>query len=296
MQTRRELYELIGYHDYEALDEQHRPERPPRRAPRQPPSGAWRSIEVRVHPAAVAPAAGGPARLEARRVRRVGGRRGRGCRCRRDGRLPRRRQRRGGPRRDRRGRPWPPRAPWRWPIRAPTGPRSSGSRPTTAVHAEWAAWANGTAARELDFHDTFLAADYAHPADSIPPLDRRRPAEGRRTARASSPPSPPRTRSTSSLVKGISLHAQKKDHVGAPGAGDRRRARRAPGPRDDRRLPRDQPGGAPRPSRRASRGRARSPPGRPPPRRGPGSSPSRPWTARCGARARRTPSTRARTA
>lgn len=38
------------------------------------------------------------------------------------------------------------------------------------VHAEWAAWANGTAVRELDFHDTFLAADYAHPADSIPPL------------------------------------------------------------------------------------------------------------------------------
>ena len=27
-------------------------------------------------------------------------------------------------------------------------------------HCEWAAWANGTAVRELDFHDTFLAADY----------------------------------------------------------------------------------------------------------------------------------------
>src|ERR1700687_1250472 len=25
---------------------------------------------------------------------------------------------------------------------------------------EWAAWANGTAVRELDLHDTFLAADY----------------------------------------------------------------------------------------------------------------------------------------
>src|SRR5690606_14643770 len=25
--------------------------------------------------------------------------------------------------------------------------------------AEWAAWANGVAVRELDFHDTFLAAD-----------------------------------------------------------------------------------------------------------------------------------------
>jgi len=36
--------------------------------------------------------------------------------------------------------------------------------------AEWAAWANGVAVRELDFHDTFLAAEYAHPGDSIPPL------------------------------------------------------------------------------------------------------------------------------
>src|SRR5690606_15967788 len=38
------------------------------------------------------------------------------------------------------------------------------------VSAEWAAWANGTAVRELDYHDTFLAADYSHPADNIPPL------------------------------------------------------------------------------------------------------------------------------
>ncbi|MDF1593363.1 MAG: MmgE/PrpD family protein [Desulfobacterales bacterium] len=36
--------------------------------------------------------------------------------------------------------------------------------------AEWAAWANGTAVRELDMHDTFLAADYSHPADNIPPI------------------------------------------------------------------------------------------------------------------------------
>ena len=25
-------------------------------------------------------------------------------------------------------------------------------------HCEWAAWANGTAVRELDFHDTFLSS------------------------------------------------------------------------------------------------------------------------------------------
>jgi 2-methylcitrate dehydratase len=36
--------------------------------------------------------------------------------------------------------------------------------------AEWATWANGTAVRELDYHDTFLAADYAHPGDNIPPV------------------------------------------------------------------------------------------------------------------------------
>lgn len=35
---------------------------------------------------------------------------------------------------------------------------------------EWAAWANGVAVRELDYHDTFLSADYSHPADNIPPI------------------------------------------------------------------------------------------------------------------------------
>nr|WP_279402779.1 MmgE/PrpD family protein [Arthrobacter sp. JCM 19049] len=36
------------------------------------------------------------------------------------------------------------------------------------VSPEWAAWANGVAVRELDYHDTFLAADYSHPGDNIP--------------------------------------------------------------------------------------------------------------------------------
>ncbi len=35
---------------------------------------------------------------------------------------------------------------------------------------EWAAWANGVAVRELDYHDTFLAADYSHPGDNLPPI------------------------------------------------------------------------------------------------------------------------------
>lgn len=45
-----------------------------------------------------------------------------------------------------------------------------GVPPTRRVSPEWAAWANGTAVRELDMHDTFLAADYSHPGDNIPPI------------------------------------------------------------------------------------------------------------------------------
>lgn len=56
-----------------------------------------------------------------------------------------------------------------------THPRAGGATVFGAphdvrVHAEWAAWANGTAVRELDYHDTFLAADYSHPGDNIPPI------------------------------------------------------------------------------------------------------------------------------
>jgi 2-methylcitrate dehydratase len=45
-----------------------------------------------------------------------------------------------------------------------------GVAPGIRVHAEWAAWANGVAVRELDYHDTFLAAEYSHPGDNIPPI------------------------------------------------------------------------------------------------------------------------------
>ncbi len=41
---------------------------------------------------------------------------------------------------------------------------------TSRVSPEWGAWANGVAVRELDFHDTFLAAEYSHPGDNIPPI------------------------------------------------------------------------------------------------------------------------------
>ena len=52
----------------------------------------------------------------------------------------------------------------------PGGAAVFGCGPEVAVHAEWAAWANGTAVRELDYHDTFLAAEYSHPGDNIPPI------------------------------------------------------------------------------------------------------------------------------
>ena len=41
---------------------------------------------------------------------------------------------------------------------------------TVRISPEWAEWANGLAVRELDFHNTFLAADYSHPGDNIPAI------------------------------------------------------------------------------------------------------------------------------
>ena len=77
---------------------------------------------------------------------------------------------------------------------------------------EWAAWSNGTAVRELDFHDTFLAADYSHPGDNIPPLlsvaqQNKRSGldllKGIITAHEVQV----------NLVKGICLHKHKVDHI-----------------------------------------------------------------------------------
>ena len=77
---------------------------------------------------------------------------------------------------------------------------------------EWAAWSNGTAVRELDFHDTFLAADYSHPGDNIPPLisvaqQSRKSGldllKGIITA----------YEVQVNLVKGICLHKHKVDHI-----------------------------------------------------------------------------------
>ena len=97
---------------------------------------------------------------------RVASREGRGG----DGRQPDHRQRRRGPRghqppaRRLRARHGARR------IRAATARTVFGVPPAQRVSPEWAAWANGTAVRELDMHDTFLAADYSHPGDNIPPI------------------------------------------------------------------------------------------------------------------------------
>jgi 2-methylcitrate dehydratase len=80
------------------------------------------------------------------------------------------------------------------------------------VSPEWAAWANGTAVRELDYHDTFLAADYSHPGDNIPPilavaqtLDR----SGKDLIRGIATGYEIQI----DLVKAICLHAHKIDHI-----------------------------------------------------------------------------------
>ncbi len=52
----------------------------------------------------------------------------------------------------------------------PGGATVLGMPPETRVHAEWAAWANGVAVRELDYHDTFILLEYGHPGDNILPL------------------------------------------------------------------------------------------------------------------------------
>jgi 2-methylcitrate dehydratase len=77
---------------------------------------------------------------------------------------------------------------------------------------EWAAWANGTAVRELDFHDTFLAADYSHPADNIPPIlavAQHRGLSGRELVRGIATGYEIQI----DLVRAICLHEHKIDHI-----------------------------------------------------------------------------------
>ena len=77
---------------------------------------------------------------------------------------------------------------------------------------EWAAWSNGTAVRELDFHDTFLAADYSHPGDNIPPLvavAQQKKINGISLIRGIITAYEVQV----NLVKGICLHKHRVDHI-----------------------------------------------------------------------------------
>jgi 2-methylcitrate dehydratase len=80
------------------------------------------------------------------------------------------------------------------------------------VSPEWAAWANGVAVRELDFHDTFLAADYSHPGDNIPAIlavAQHCGLSGNDLARGIATGYEIQV----NLVKGICLHEHKIDHI-----------------------------------------------------------------------------------
>ncbi|GAA2533665.1 MmgE/PrpD family protein [Microbacterium mitrae] len=77
---------------------------------------------------------------------------------------------------------------------------------------EWAAWANGVAVRELDYHDTFLAAEYSHPGDNIPPIlavAQHVGKDGNALVRGIATG----YEIQMDLVRGISLHKHKIDHV-----------------------------------------------------------------------------------
>ena len=82
----------------------------------------------------------------------------------------------------------------------------------TLTSPEWAAWANGVAVRELDYHDTFLAAEYSHPGDNIPPLvavAQHVGSDGRALLRGIATG----YEIQMDLVRAISLHRHKIDHV-----------------------------------------------------------------------------------
>ncbi|MDQ7041521.1 MAG: MmgE/PrpD family protein [Rhodothermus sp.] len=94
----------------------------------------------------------------------------------------------------------------------PEGATLFGLPSTQRFSCEWAAWANGVAVRELDFHDTFLAADYSHPADNIPPIL----AVAQQTGRSGADVLRGILAAYEvhiSLVKAICLHKHKKDHI-----------------------------------------------------------------------------------
>ncbi len=118
-------------------------------------------------------------------------------------------------------------------VRAgPARPAPSGRRGPTA-----------SPVRELDYHDTFLAAEYSHPATT-----------SRRSSPSRSTSAPTGARSCAGiatgyeiqidLVRAISLHKHKIDHVAHLGPSAARRHRHAAGPRRRDHLPGRRPGAA----------------------------------------------------
>jgi 2-methylcitrate dehydratase len=94
----------------------------------------------------------------------------------------------------------------------PDGATLFGLPASVRVSPEWAAWANGTAVRELDFHDTFLAADYSHPGDNLPPIlavAQRLGKSGADVIRGAATAYELHV----NLVKAICLHKHKIDHI-----------------------------------------------------------------------------------
>lgn len=94
----------------------------------------------------------------------------------------------------------------------PHGATLFGMPASQRFEAEWAAWANGVAARELDMHDTFLAADYSHPADNLPPIlavAQQKSRSGKDIVRAAATAYEIHI----NLVKAICLHKHKIDHI-----------------------------------------------------------------------------------
>jgi 2-methylcitrate dehydratase len=99
-------------------------------------------------------------------------------------------------------------------LRRPASPGAAvfGAAHEVRAAPEWAAWANGVAVRDLDFNDTFLAAEYSHPGDNIPPLLAVAQHAGRCGADL--------VRGIAAayevqvdLAKGICLHEHKIDHI-----------------------------------------------------------------------------------
>jgi 2-methylcitrate dehydratase len=96
--------------------------------------------------------------------------------------------------------------------RRPGGGTLFAAGPSIQVHAQWAAWANAVAVRELDFHDTFLSVEFGHPGDCIAPIiavAQQCGCDGETLTRGILVAYEVHV----ALMKSINLHVHKKDHL-----------------------------------------------------------------------------------